>query len=173
MRPFTFFKRTLYVAGGIILALILLVVCLLFRANYNEKVSKEFLGERLSTLAVPESCTEKSRRYQVGGVDTISTWYADLACDTSGGKAYDFIVTQLTTHGFVSRTHLNYAVPDENSQSIFYSFQYSDGKVEISYRFSPQARIAATEPEALRQTPVKQIHVTVTRAWKGFARESQ
>lgn len=166
MRLRTVATRTLFTIGGILLVIILLAVLLVVRANYNEGASKKLLGQTLDHLPIAPTCNEKSRSYNSGSVDTRSGWKAEYGCKTTGGDAYDSITKELTKQGFRSDAFLDYTAPSLNGNSIYYSFQYSNGKVKVEYRFSPMEFIPASNPEALRKTPVTDIRVVVERVFK-------
>ena len=158
--------RKLYIVSGTIVVIALVITLLTVRANHNERSSKAFLGQKLNSLPIPETCVEKARQYTPGGVDTRSGWDADYICNTTGGSAYDFIRAGLAQQGFTSYANTDYSLPGPSTRSIFYSFEYTDARVNASYRFLPEVSIAASNPEALRRTSVTGMRIDVKRAWK-------
>jgi hypothetical protein len=157
-------KKALKIIAIIFAVPVLIIVILSIRASTNENESKKLISQEITRLPLPPTCSEKSREYTSGSLDTTSTWHVIYSCDAKSGDAYNTITSGLTAKGYKSTE--DFSIPDSDSVSVFYTFYYASDKYNVEYSFSPGGSVFANNPEALKELPLTDISLHVYRVHK-------
>lgn len=159
-------SRKLFQIIGIVsfVAISLLVVApAVFDYFYRQsEVSLQRLFEaEVSQLPMPTTCTTTSSAYQQTKADLQASLRVVYSCDTTGGRAHDFIVEELKKRGYSQSS-------DDSQPALYvrfpvYSFLYANHQFKLNYRFFPEASVPEGGFEELQQSPARQIQVVVTK----------
>ncbi len=154
------FRIILRILGALIAVLILIILAIALISGKHERTTRKVLEQELTNLLAPPGCIEINREYQSGGIDTVSTWFVKYNCQTTGGQAYETIITNLSKHGY--QEQLDYS---KKGPGIFYSFTYSSDKFTAAYNFKPEHNptLGIEQKGILQSSPVAKISLDLTR----------
>jgi hypothetical protein len=155
-----FAKLLLKIFAGLIGSITLLLLAVSIVGGRHEAATKKLLSQEISKLPIPAGCTENSRQYQNGGLDTVSSWNIDYSCHATGAQAYNSITTALKSLGYTSTQDYS-----NNGDYIFYSFTYTSSSYQVEYSlndFNGPSYPAAQKSE-LQAAPVNSINLQITR----------
>jgi len=167
-------KILLIIVGSLLVGLVLLLVANRLITIWHDGQTRRLLTEEATHLPVPITCHEQSRGYTNDSLDTYAYWRATYNCNTTGGMAYDEIVSELKQQGFTALE--DYSISGPDSRSIFYAFTYANPRFEVSYRFLSnhetitgeinQLRTDANNLPKLQKSAITGYSVNVSRRWR-------